>query len=578
MPLTRWMLRRDPAGTGPRRGWARGGFSAPASSVPNVVNPTPYSGRAGARNYEGSVAWYRTSFQAPAAGRYALSFASANFRANVCLDGKPLGSHRGSYLPFDLPGDARARRAHAGRARRLARPAAPGRRRLSPHVVQLGRARRRGRRAPDRRERAVGAHARHDARRRPTASVKVGVQVRNNGPARTIAPEGSLVRPGQTIPLSFPAVALAHGESATVTRDRDRRAARAVVARRPRTCTRSSWRCRARAATRRASGLRQLTWHGQELFLNGQHLMLHGASHPGGRARPRRRADARRPGRRRRRARGDRRERGPLPAPARPGAARTARRGRDPRVAGRRPGRRRGQLVLEHPAAARRSRAAGAHGRARAPQLHPSIIAWNLVDEVAGNGRDAAEVSYVRDSTRWLHAHDPGRMVASTCGATPAREARARSTAESTRSPRPTTPAGTTRPHDSPAQLAARMRARLAAMQRTFPGKVLVISEFGAESNTLNPPGRPGQLRLPVAPARQNHIAGLRRRPGAHGDARLGPARLPAHADLQRRLDPPRAPAPAADRRDQPEGPVHLRREAQAGRAVVARLFKALPT
>jgi hypothetical protein len=36
------------------------------------------------------------------------------------------------------------------------------------------------------------------------------------------------------------------------------------------------------------------------------------------------------------------------------------------------------------------------------------------------------------------------------------------------------------------------MRARLQAMHRTFPGKVLVISEFGAESNNLNPPGQPG--------------------------------------------------------------------------------------
>ena len=36
------------------------------------------------------------------------------------------------------------------------------------------------------------------------------------------------------------------------------------------------------------------------------------------------------------------------------------------------------------------------------------------------------------------------------------------------------------------------MRARLAAMERTFAGKVLVISEFGAESNGLNPPGSPG--------------------------------------------------------------------------------------
>jgi hypothetical protein len=47
-------------------------------------------------------------------------------------------------------------------------------------------------------------------------------------------------------------------------------------------------------------------------------------------------------------------------------------------------------------------------------------------------------------------------------------------------------------PHDGPPQLRARMRARLASMRQTFPGKVLLISEFGAESNNLNPPGSPG--------------------------------------------------------------------------------------
>ena len=36
------------------------------------------------------------------------------------------------------------------------------------------------------------------------------------------------------------------------------------------------------------------------------------------------------------------------------------------------------------------------------------------------------------------------------------------------------------------------MRARLSAQERTFAGKVLLISEFGAESNTLNPAGSPG--------------------------------------------------------------------------------------
>ena len=38
----------------------------------------------------------------------------------------------------------------------------------------------------------------------------------------------------------------------------------------------------------------------------------------------------------------------------------------------------------------------------------------------------------------------------------------------------------------------ALIRVRLAAMERTFAGKVLVISEFGAEANSLNPPGAPG--------------------------------------------------------------------------------------
>jgi hypothetical protein len=36
------------------------------------------------------------------------------------------------------------------------------------------------------------------------------------------------------------------------------------------------------------------------------------------------------------------------------------------------------------------------------------------------------------------------------------------------------------------------MRARLRAQERTFAGKVLLVSEFGAESNSLNPPGAPG--------------------------------------------------------------------------------------
>ncbi|HXP28970.1 MAG TPA: glycoside hydrolase family 2 TIM barrel-domain containing protein, partial [Solirubrobacteraceae bacterium] len=127
-----------------------------------------------------------------------------------------------------------------------------------------------------------------------------------------------------------------------------------------------------------------------------------------------------------------------------------------------------------------------------AAQLHPSIIAWNLVDEVAHNGHDAAEVSYVQTLTNWLHEHDPTRMVAvDVWGDHP--PVHAGTLYRNVDAVAETDYTGWyDQPHDTPAQQRTMMRARLASMQRTFAGKVLVISEFGAESNSLNPPSSPG--------------------------------------------------------------------------------------
>src|SRR5579862_3726623 len=66
--LTRWKLRRDPGNRGLARDWQRGDFGGSTVSVPNVVQPLPYSGPAAQAGYEGSVAWYRTTFAAPTAG------------------------------------------------------------------------------------------------------------------------------------------------------------------------------------------------------------------------------------------------------------------------------------------------------------------------------------------------------------------------------------------------------------------------------------------------------------------------------------------------------------------------------
>ena len=101
--------------------------------------------------------------------------------------------------------------------------------------------------------------------------------MRNNGAQRTILPEGSLVHGSQTIPLAFPTIALAPGATATAT-------ATALVAEpalwspaAPNLYTlqlavpgESSYSARV--------GLRQVSWHGQELLLNGQRLRLHGAT------------------------------------------------------------------------------------------------------------------------------------------------------------------------------------------------------------------------------------------------------------------------------------------------------------
>ena len=58
-------------------------------SVPHAIDAYHFKGPAGTRNYEGSVAWYRASFDAPQTGTYALRFDSANSRARVWIDGKP---------------------------------------------------------------------------------------------------------------------------------------------------------------------------------------------------------------------------------------------------------------------------------------------------------------------------------------------------------------------------------------------------------------------------------------------------------------------------------------------------------
>ena len=123
----------------------------------------------------------------------------------------------------------------------------------------------------------------------------------------------------------------------------------------------------------------------------------------------------------------------------------------------------------------------------RQDAVHPSIVAWNLANEIGGNGHAGGQAEYVRASAAWIHAHDKGRLVAADVWGEHPPPSPVRSTAASTPSGRPTTPGGTTAPSSrrprSPPPSAAGWRP----CEHTFAGKVLVISEFGAEANDTKP-------------------------------------------------------------------------------------------
>jgi hypothetical protein len=501
--LARWTLALDPEDRGLARGWQLGRFAGRGVTVPNDVDPADYKGAAGQRNYEGSVAWYRTSFTAPAAATYAFDFSSANFDATAYLDGRALVSHRGSYLPFE----GRSPLA-AGRHVLVVRidwrdPAAQSRAGFhrtwfnwgglnGPVTVRpIG--------ASELLEPSIDTTLEPDSPSAESASVRLTVRVRNDASTRTIAPSGTLRDPAreQTIPIQFPAQTVPAGATVSFTTS--------VTVADPALWSPSEPSLYAldlavgeESGYSAHVGLRQLTWHEGRMFLNGRRLKLHGASIQ---------EDVQ--------AHGDAltsadqtsiveelqaiganavRSQHPLEAEMleKLDAA--------------------GLLVWQgigpvegagewHSSTAKLDGEAEQQARTAATveQLHPSIIVWNLVDEVANNGYDAAEVSYVQSLTRWLHQRDPTRIVAvdvwgdhppSTAGAL-YRDVDAVAETDYT--------GWYDSPSASDSQQRALIRARLRAQQRTFAGKVLIVSEFGAESNALNAPGAPGSYSFQSA-------------------------------------------------------------------------------
>ena len=398
-----------------RRSRADRGMAAPAAADgararAAACRAGPVGGRAGQAVDAGAVAWYRTTVRASRPGDHALRVGSANHHAIVRLDGRRVCAHRGAYEPFACVLRLRDRAAHRlGPARRLAQRDP----RLRPGVVQLGRARVAGasgaRWAAARSTRpswSRGCRARRGAAWRSASRCATGRRRHADGPrARDAAPGGRVVR------VRFPArrVGARRGSSSAGTRwSSARRCGRRGGPR----CTTCASPCPVRPCCAGATGLREIAWDAGRAA----------AQRPV--AAPRRRvAAARRARPRRRAARGRPRPPRRRPAHRRANAVR-AQFPLSDELLDRLDAA--GILVWQHvgpwdpagafsSATAPRCATGPAAARSPPPPGRPRIracSAWNLGNEVAGQGHPAGQAAYVDAAARDLHRLDPGRPVA----------------------------------------------------------------------------------------------------------------------------------------------------------------------
>jgi beta-glucuronidase len=106
-----WLFRLDPGNRGLSERFMRqtstDGWSPTA--VPNAWNATDQT----PESMKGTIGWYRKDFRLPSSSRrydWILRFESVNYRTRAWLNGKPIGTNRGAYLPFELRIPARALR------------------------------------------------------------------------------------------------------------------------------------------------------------------------------------------------------------------------------------------------------------------------------------------------------------------------------------------------------------------------------------------------------------------------------------------------------------------------------------
>lgn len=490
--LNRWRYRSDPGDRGLRAGWAGGRFGGRIVRVPHSPNASAHSGAAGRRAHKGAVGWYAREIRAPVGGDYALEFESAHHRTRVYVDGRLVRTHVGAYEPFSARSQLLAgRHSVAVRVdwRHPQRQADDDWQRGWFNYGGLNRPVTLTRLGPSR----LGALT---VRTRLTiagaARVDVTVRVHNAGARRVLRPSGRLVRDGVSRPLVFAPLRVAGHRSATARtsvlvddpalwspRHPDRYQLRIDVP--------------GESSLRRMVGLREITWDRDGLHVNGDPLVLRGASLP---------ADAR--------GHGDAMT-----------AADEARLIAELRSIG--ANATRSQLPLSQsmldrldaagifvwqeigpwePAGRWRATTASAIAAARdralrtaeRDQTHPAILAWTLTNEAARQGFPG-QIAYVTRTARRLHDSDPGRPVAADLWGSHLPRAAGPLFAELD-AIGVTDYLGWYEQTGSPQRQVAVASRRIARLRALFPGKPLVVTELGAAGSPRSPANEFGGLRF----------------------------------------------------------------------------------
>ncbi len=485
-----WRFRRDRDDSGLDQGFQAGKFGGELVRVPYVPDATKITGRRGIPIYRGTVGWYRTKVDVPVDGEYALRFESVNHRARVFLDGKEVARHKGEYLPFEARVLLKAGTRHNLVVRADWRgPTAmkrDGWHRLWFNFGGINRGvsiRRIGASElnyPMMQTRLVGG----------AAQVGLRVHVHNNGAPRTLDVEGTLTRGDRRIAIDFPAEPIAQ-ESTEVLEA-------AVKIDDPELWSPAApnlWELALEVpgeATYRARvGLREVRATGADLKLNGTAVKLRGASiHEDvfGRGDGLRPVDQ------------DRmvtqlkaidanatRSQHPLDQgllERLDAAGMMVWQGVGPTDA---PGAWTSRGEERVKVAKRRVRTTY-----RQAQLHPSIVTWNLANEVAGNGHPEGQIPYVATMAEELKKLDPGRPIAlDIWGAHPPKKTSR--IYENIDMIGWTNYIGWYEATHAPAEeLRGLIRARLERLRNVFPDKVIAVTEFGAEGNGRNDTTEPG--------------------------------------------------------------------------------------